>query len=277
MFGVNCAPEMFQKFMEEVITGIEGVMIMIGDIIVHGQTFAEHQTRLSKVKQRLFDYNLTINESKSLYNVPELDFLGFRITVQKTNHTTRSFLGLVSYVGSFIHHLADKRARLQQAIKTQPFQWTDQLQQDFDSLRKALEDQVLLKAYFRRDAETYIYTDSSGVGLGAVLIQKHREKQQDGTISLVPRIIAFASKSLTEVEERYAQTHREALAVVWGVEHFFMYLFGTDFIIMSDHEPLKFIFGPRPKLLAKRMMTRAEGWALRLQPYRFKLRFVPGQ
>lgn len=77
--------------------------------------------------------------------------------------------------------------------------------------------------------------------------------------------------------KRYAQTHREALAVVWEVERFFMYLFGTDFTIMSDHEPLKYIFGPRPKLMSKRMITRAEAWALRLQPYRFKLEFGPGK
>lgn len=294
MFGANCAPEVFQKFMEEVLAGVDGVMVMIDDIIVHGKTETEHDSRLEMVRQRLGKYNLTVNEKKSLFKVKELDFLGFRITSNGWRPTTErvkalrefrrpetseeisSFLGLVSYVGSFIDHLADKRARLQVAAK-QPFQWSKQLQSDFDDLRRALETETLTKAYFRRNAKTYLYTDASGIGLGAVLIQKHKEQQSDGSHVMVPRIIAFASKTLSDVEKRYAQTHREALAVVWGIERFFMYLFGTEFVIMTDHAPLKFIFGPRPRLLTKRMITRAEAWALRLQPYRYTLQYVPGK
>lgn len=80
IFGVNCAPEMFQKFMEEVLAGIDGIMVIIDDIIVHARTIEEHYRRLEMVEARLAKFNLTVNEEKSLYEVTELDFLAFRIT-----------------------------------------------------------------------------------------------------------------------------------------------------------------------------------------------------
>ena len=43
------------------------------------------------------------------------------------------------------------------------------------------------------------------------------------------RVIAYASRGLTDVERRYSQTAREALALVWACERFNMYIFGRDF------------------------------------------------
>lgn len=289
VFGVNCAPEMFQKFMEEVKRGIDGTMVMIDDIIVYGKTKNEHDRRLEAVKQRLIKNNLTINEEKSLYCVEELDFLGhhlsrtgIRPTEEKvqalrdfrqpeTCEEVASFIGLVTYVGSFIHRVADRMVELRKATK-EPFVWKDAQQKEFDDMRQVLIKETLERAYFQRHAETFLYTDASGTGLGAVLLQ--RQYLRHGRCE--PRVVAYASKSLTDVERRYAQTHREALAVVWAVKHFYMYLFGLDFVVMTDHLPLKTIFGPRPKDMSKRMITRAEAWALQLQPFRFKVEFVPG-
>ena len=71
------------------------------------------------------------------------------------------------------------------------------------------------------------------VALGAVLIQ-FKENQ--------PRVICYASKSLTEVERRYCQTEKEALALVWAVERFNIYLLGLEFELETDHKPLEAIF-----------------------------------
>lgn len=288
-FGVNCAPEIFQKFMEEVLIGIPGCMVMIDDIIIYGKDLEEHDRRLKMVLERLAQYRLTINKEKSVYRVYELDFLGFHLSrsgcaptqekvkalrnFRKPNSSDEvsSFLGLVTYVGSFIHNLSEKTKALRMVTK-EPFKWTDEQQHEFDYLREVLMKETIERAYFRREADTFLYTDASGAGLGAVLLQKHNENGR-----MVPRVIAFASKALTDVEKRYAQTHREALAIVWAVKHFYMYLFGTKFTIMSDHLPLKYIFGPREKLMSKRMITRAEAWALQLQPFQFSIEFVPGK
>ena len=55
------------------------------------------------------------------------------------------------------------------------------------------------------------------------------------------RVICFASRRLTEVKRRYSQTEREALGIVWACGRLHMYLYGTDFEILTDHEPLEFI------------------------------------
>lgn len=88
----------------------------------------------------------------------------------------------------------------------------------------------------------------------------------------VPRIIAYASKSLTEVERRYYQTEREALGIVWAVEKFHTYLFGASFEIVTDCKVLEKLFLPSSK-----PCLRIERWVLRLQAYSFKVIHRPGK
>ena len=56
------------------------------------------------------------------------------------------------------------------------------------------------------------------------------------------RIIAYASRALTPVEKRYLQTEWEALSIVWGIEYFYLYLFGAPFTLYMDHKPLELIY-----------------------------------
>ncbi|CAC5409522.1 unnamed protein product [Mytilus coruscus] len=99
--------------------------------------------------------------------------------------------------------------------------------------------------------------NASPVGLGAILSQK----QSDGNF----RPVTFASRTLTDVEQRYSQTEREALAVVWGCERFHLYLYGKEFILVTDHKPLEVIYSPKSKPPA-----RIERWAMRLNLIRLK-------
>lgn len=88
--------------------------------------------------------------------------------------------------------------------------------------------------YFSVSDKTELFVDASAIGLGAVLVQFN----SDG----VPRIIACASKALTTTEQRYPQTHREALAVVWAVERFAFYLTSRTFTVRTDAEANQFIW-----------------------------------
>lgn len=106
-------------------------------------------------------------------------------------------------------------------------------------------------------------TDASPVGLGAVLLQINDSG---------PRIISYASKSLSDVEKRYAQIEKEALALVWAVERFHFYLYGRTFELVTDHKPLEVIFGARSKPCA-----RIKRWVLRIQSYKYKVVYRPGK
>ena len=73
--------------------------------------------------------------------------------------------------------------------------------------------------------------DASGTGLGAVLSQQQDNGQE--------RVIAYASRLLSDAETRYAVTKRELLAAVWSTKHFRCYLLGRPFVIRTDHKALE--------------------------------------
>lgn len=119
-------------------------------------------------------------------------------------------------------------------------------------------------SYFYPGRETELIVDASPVGLGAILCQKDEKG--------VTYMVAYASRSLSDVERRYSQTEKEALAIVWSCEHFHLYIYGHPFILVTDHKALEIIWNnPRSKPPA-----RIERWGLRLQPYNFKVEYRKG-
>ena len=118
-------------------------------------------------------------------------------------------------------------------------------------------------AFFDPNSPTTVVADASPHGLGAVLLQC-----QDG----VEKVIAYGSRSLTDVERRYSQTEREALALVWACEHFMIYLLGIEFALVTDHKPLQYIYNSA----RSKTTPRIERWALRLLSFDFRIVYKPG-
>ena len=105
-------------------------------------------------------------------------------------------------------------------------------------------------------------TDASDTGIGAVLLQVH-----DGMYFPVD----YASKKLSDAQKKYAVIECECLSIVWSLAKFTVYLYGKEFIIQTDHQPLSFLNTARlsnPRLLR---------WAFKLQPYMFKIEAIPGK
>lgn len=283
MFGLSCAPEMFQKTMEQILAGCENVINYIDDIFIFGETEEEHNTALAKVLSVLKENNIMLNQDKCIFKAQQLDFLGHvisangvRPTEQKiqalqkfreprTSDEVRSFLGLVTYVGKFIPDMATITAPLRELIcGANPFKWTDEHQRSFEKLKQLISNANTL-AFFNNSLRTRVVADASPVALGAVLLQF-----ADNTDNC-PRLISYASKSLTTAEKRYCQTEKEALALVWAVEKFSEYLIGREFELETDHKPLEVIFSPSSTPCA-----RIERWVLRLQSFRFTVKYRKG-
>ena len=176
----------------------------------------------------------------------------------------RSFLGLVNVSARFIPNLASITEHLRELTrKNVTLVWGSEQQAAFDTLKSSLRNAETL-AYFDRNAEeTKLVTDASPVGLGAVLTQVQQGQE---------RVVAYASRSLTDVERRYSQTEREALGLVWGCERFHVFLNGVDFTLLTDHKALEVYY-----LTSSRNSARIERWVLQLQPYRFRVQYVPGK
>ncbi|XP_041786794.1 uncharacterized protein K02A2.6-like [Anopheles merus] len=285
MFGINCVPEIFQRIMTQMLLGIAGVVIYIDDIVIAGKDKVEHDSRLKQVLEILGKNNATLNKDKCSIEVKELEILGYNISASGigpteakieaiknfrkpiTKEVTRSFLGLVNFVGQFIHHLSSRSEPLRKFIRGEIEVFGKEQEAAFDDLRLELSNNVRKLGFFKPEEDTELYVDASPTGLGAVLNQRNKKGMS--------RIISFASKGLTKPEKVYPQTQREALAVVWAVEKFYPYLFGTTFTIFTDHKTLEYIFEGKHQS-GKRACSRAEGWALRLQPYNFVVKYIPG-
>ena len=63
-FGISLAPEIFQREMQKVIVGLDGVLCHTDDILVFGKDQEEHDGRMQKVLQRLQEAGITLNREK---------------------------------------------------------------------------------------------------------------------------------------------------------------------------------------------------------------------
>lgn len=102
----------------------------------------------------------------------------------------------------------------------------------FQKLKEAVAQANVL-VYFKRDCNTCIIADAGPHGLGAVLTQLQGVEW---------RALSYATRNLNDVERRYSQTEKEALALVWACKTFNIYVNGRKFELETDHKPLECIF-----------------------------------
>ena len=93
---------------------------------------------------------------------------------------------------------------------------------------------------------------ASGVGIGAVLEQKHGDHVKP---------IAYYSRKLADRETRYGITELEALAVHQAMRHFAIYLLGSKTTVYTDHKALTFL------KTMKNSSPRVARWWVELQQY----------
>ena len=285
-FGVTTAPEIYQSVMQRLVGDIPGVEAYLDDIIVSGDNKTLHDKSLMLLFERLKMKGLTVNESKCEFGVSHLEFLGHEIDstgvcpskkkvqaaqnfrLPKEVGEVRSFLGLIMYMNRFLPNVAEVSAPLRKLIQKQgkgvDFHMGPDAIEAFEKLKQLAVEHVKL-AYFDPQCPTQLVCDAGPVGLGAVLLQTQGGRQV---------VIAFGNRSLSDVEIRYSQNEKEALALVWGCEHFRDYLVGTKFTLITDHQSLVTIYGDKAQ---KPTSSRVERWALRLQPFWFEVKHVQGK
>ena len=168
-------------------------------------------------------------------------------------------------MGTFIPNLSHYMELLRAMLKKDNiFHWEEQQTQSFQKIKAliAKANEMPLR-YYDRTKPVKVQADASLRGLGACLIQKHHGDDQP---------IAFASKSLTDVETRYANTERELLAIVFACQCFSTYLLRRSFIAESDHKPLEMIAMKNLANVPPHLLRML----LELQRYDVTIKYRPG-
>lgn len=285
VFGLASGPSIFQRAIEGVLSGIDGVLCLLDDILITGTDKKEHMQRLITVLQRLQDAGLTLRKDKCSFFQNEVCYLGYIITKEglkkspekikamvgapvPTNVTQlQSFLGLINYYRNFVPNASTVLSPLYELLKKgSKWFWTDKHQQAFIEIKNLMtSDQVL--AHFDPNAKIILTVDASPSGLGAILSQVGDEGTE--------RPISFVSRTLNAAETRYSQIQKEATAIIYGVRRFHQYLYGRSipFVLRTDHKPLLTIFGPN-KGIPEMSANRLQRYALFLSSYNYKIEYV---
>ena len=283
-FGIASAPEHFQRQMEAILEGQEGVLCHMDDVLIFGQTQQEHDTRLHAALQKIKSAGVTLNEEKCEFNKDRLMFLGHVIDKHgvspdphktsailamekpKTPRELRRFMGMVNQLGKFTPNIAEISQPLRELLSSKKsWLWGPSQDTAFDKLKRELTQPTVLTLY-NPDAKQKISADASAYGLGAVLLQQHSNAEW--------KPVAYASRSMSDTEQRYSQIEKEALAIVWACEKFADYVVGKQILLETDHKPLVPLLSTTH---LDRMPPRVLRFRLRLTRFDYNIEHVPGK
>lgn len=169
---------------------------------------------------------------------------------------SQRFLEMVNYFSQFIPNQSEITAPLRSLLRKDV---ADEHMQSLERLNQILLSQPVLK-FFDPSNSVKLQVDASKSGLGACILQ-------DG------HPVAYASRSLNQAEEHYAQIDKELYAVVIGCERFNHYVYGRPVDFESDH---KLLLSVTKKPLAS-SSPRLQRLLLRLQKYEVNITNVPGK
>lgn len=277
-FGISCAPEIFHNEMYKIFK-MEGVEIYIDDVLIWGENKTQHDKRVREVLRRAEECGVKFNKEKCVFGASSINFLGhiFDRTGMKPDESRvkaiidmpqpkdkkelERFLGVTNYLSRFIPRYSETSAPLRALLgKNILFEWCSSHDKAFNELKYKISSAPVLRYYAPSEPVT-VSVDASSHGLGACLLQAGKP-------------VAYAARTLSPTETRWAQIEKEMLAVVFGCTRFHQYIYGhCQVIVESDHKPLEAIF----KKQLNEIPARLQRLMLKLQHYCITLQYKPGK
>ena len=277
-FGLKMSHDVFQMQRDQITDRVPGIIAIHNDICVYDKDIAEHGHNLLQLMKTAQGQGLVFNRRMYAICQSQISFYGAIFTVQgmrldpakvqalqdlpapRNPKQLQSFLGLINYLQPFLPSLASKTTFLRQQVTN--WDWNPSTDQAFNYL-KSWVCNMLLKttlAYYDCTQPLILQADASEYGLGSALIQNSGP-------------IAFASKTLTDVETSYGNIERKCLSICFGLDKFHTYIYGKHVIVQNDHKPLQMI--QRKPIHA--VLPRLQYILLRLQKYDYTIQYIPGK
>ena len=283
-FGAKMSQDVFHLWRDAILKQCPRVIGIHDDMVIFGVDQEDHDANLINLLNICQKEGLILNSKKLELQRESVTFFGAKYSAQgmhpdpkKVQGITemtapmekqqlQSFLGMVNYMGTFIPNLSHHTEPLQAMLKKDNiFHWEEQQTWSFQQVKTLIaKANTTLLRYYNMNLPVTVQVDTSLRGLGACLIRKYKGEDHP---------IAFASKSLTDVETRYTNIERELLAIVFACQCFSTYLLGRSFIAESDHKPLEMI---AMKNLAN-APPRLQRMLLELQRFDFTIKYRPGK
>lgn len=274
-FGLKNAPAEFQKVMDRIFSGLDFVKCYIDDIIVYNMNQIQHRAHLKEVFARLRLHGLKLHPNKCKFYYDRVEYLGhmiypgglgvvaskvevmISIPRPKDVSRLRAFLGLCNYYRKFVKTFSAIAKPLTLLTRNdQPWMWGDEQEAAFVQLKERLSLAPILRRLI--SGRTYqLHTDWSSLGIGAVLTQMDDLGKEF--------VVAYASRSNNNAEAQYSSYESECLAAIWAIAHFHCYLYGNKFLLVTDHQPLKWL------IESDKLTGKLARWALMLMGYDFKV------
>ncbi|KAI3821279.1 hypothetical protein L1987_08843 [Smallanthus sonchifolius] len=280
-FGLCNAPATFQRCMMSIFSDMvgESLEIFMDDFSIFSTSFDLCLNQLEKVVKRCVETNLVLSWEKSHFMIQEVIVLGHVISsrgievdhakvqvISTLPHPTnvkgiRSFLRHAGFYRRFIKGFSSIMKPLcNLLLKDAPFVFDDECIHAFNILKQKLVEAPILQSP-NWSLPFEIMCDASDYVVGAVLGQRVEKK---------PVAIYYASKTLSDAQLNYTTTEKELLAVVYALDKFRSYIWGSKIIIYSDHSAVRYLMEKKD---AKPRLIR---WILLLQEFDVEIRYKKG-
>ncbi|CAG2228077.1 unnamed protein product [Mytilus edulis] len=267
-FGLQNSPAVFSQLMEIVLQDLNFAISYIDDILIFSETLEEHFNHIQQVFDRLRQHNLKLKLKKCQFLQEETNYLGFKINIDGVKPDDAK----VEAIKTLPNPVTVKEISIPLVALTKKyakFQWDEECQRAFDFLKYSLTVTPLL-AYPDLKKPYVLYTDASNDTIGACLTQPCEEEETHLSCLRKEKPIYFLSHKLSDTQSRWSTIEKEAFSIHYALQKLDHYLHGAEFIIRTDHKPLKYL------LLSPQCNKKLQLWALGIASYNCKIEWLAG-
>lgn len=257
-FGLRNAGQTFQRFVDEVVRGLEYCYPYLDDLLIYSRDEQEHLEHLREIFTRLQKAGMVLNYSKCIFGAQQVTFLGYLVSsagikpldckveairnfsTPKTVRELRRFLGMINFYRRFLPNAAKIQAPLNALLTgsvkgSHPVTIAGEAADAFQRCKDSLCHATLL-IHPDLDARLGLVTDASDTAIGAAL-----QQQRNG----IWEPLAFFSRKLSPAQQKYSPYDRELLAIYEAIKYFRYMLEARHFTVFTDHKPICFAFNSR--------------------------------
>ena len=296
-FGLRHGPASLGRVMHGALGDLDYCSVYADDLLVHSSDFETHVEYVETMLLRLRWVGMSLNAKKSSFMSGKIIYLGHEITAEPDGRTVvrpdpsklsavasiqpdkidtmeklRSAIGLFSYFRKFCRSFGSVSKVLTDATKKGTDVAAASKGVAFQAAVTTLKEMLMSRPVLAlpRDRMFYLKCDASRTAIGAVLTQK----SDDGKLE---HAIGYFGKVLTESQARlYGVTELELYAVIEACKHYRAYLFGVTFVLVTDHEPLRYCLTLRDRADAAGS-SRLHRWLVYLSELSFTVVYTPGR